>query len=51
MDGAVMVIAGRLQKKLAAIDSKKDRDTLVWAHGFFTGLVNSMRHLTTARVR
>jgi hypothetical protein len=39
MNGRVVSAAKRLQGNLEAIDPVKDRDTLVWAHGFLSGLV------------
>jgi hypothetical protein len=40
---AVLNIAQQLQNKLDAIDTGKDRDTPVWAHGFHTGVLNGIQ--------
>ena len=43
MNGEVLTLAQRLQKRLQSLDPKQDRDTLVWAHGLLTGIVNHIQ--------
>jgi hypothetical protein len=43
MNGEVFTLAQRLQKGLQSLDPKQDRDTLVWAHGLLTGIVNHIQ--------
>lgn len=44
MNGEVFHLARRLQAMLESVDLQKDRDTLVWAHGLLTGLVNHIQN-------
>jgi hypothetical protein len=39
INGRVLDGSERLQKILGQIDPQKDRETLVWAHGFLSGLI------------
>jgi hypothetical protein len=42
MDGKILDLAERLQKSLRRLDETKDRDSLVWAHGFLKGMMNTI---------
>jgi hypothetical protein len=42
VDGKVIAIAERLHTELARLDPLKDRDALVWAHGFLSGLIKNI---------
>lgn len=42
MDGKVLHTAEWLQSQLDALAVQKDRDTLVWAHGFLTGVIKNI---------
>ena len=42
MDGKVLHAAQQLRKQLESLDPQQDRDTLVWSHGFLTGLVKHL---------
>jgi hypothetical protein len=44
MNGQVLHLARRLQAMLEDVDPQKDRDTLVWAHGLLTGLVDHIQN-------
>jgi hypothetical protein len=43
VDQPIIEIAQQLQSRLERLDPQTDRDTLIWAHGFLTGLVNGIR--------
>jgi hypothetical protein len=43
VDEQVCEIAHQLQTKLETIDSRLDGETLIWMHGFLTGLVNRIQ--------
>ena len=43
MNSALLNLARQLQTMLEGIDEQKDRDTLVWAHGLLTGLVDRIQ--------
>ena len=43
MNGKIISISKRLQTVVEELDHSKDRDTLLWAHGFLTSLVTSIQ--------
>lgn len=42
MDRTLVTIAERLNQRLMTLDPVVDRDTLIWAHGFLSGIVKGI---------
>jgi len=42
MDGRLLSLAERLQERIGSLDPLRDRDTLVWAHGFLSSIIKNI---------
>src|SRR4051794_18924602 len=48
MNQDVFQLARQLQKKLERLNPERDRDTLVWVHGFLSGVISHVENAIPA---